>query len=190
MKKTLSILVLAFLAITIFAAPFGLKMGMTLEDITRACNGVEPQYIENDCYYVFPAKTHPSFKYYAAYVNEVKGLYRLIAVSDKISTEADGKELKQVFAETKLRISKIYGEPRIIDELIPNALYHDDNKWRESIAYGERTYKAIWETNLKDNLDIVSLSVSTTKYDRPSWIILEYDFLNKKAVEDLQDQLF
>ncbi len=190
MKKTLPILILAFLSISIFAAPFGLKMGMTLEDIKRACNGVEPQYIENDCYYVFPAKTHPSFKYYVAYVNDIKGLYCLGAISDEISTDSRGKELKNAFAEIKERISKTYGNAKMIDELIPNALYKDDNEWIDSIVYNERTYEAVWKSNLKDNLDNVLLYMTVKNHPKSGRIILEYDFSNKKAVEDLQDQLF
>lgn len=190
MKKILLVSSLIFLSISIFAAPFGLKMGMTLEDIKRACNGVEPQYIENDCYYVFPAKTHPSFKYYVAYVNDIKGLYCLVAISDEISTNNDGRELKSTFSEIKERISKTYGTSRMTEELIPNALYKNDYEWRESIASGERTYEAVWESSLKENLEKIFLYVSARKFSSSSWIILEYDFQNKKAVEDLQDDLF
>ena len=60
MKKIILILLISFLLpLSIFAAPFGLKMGMTLDEITEVCNGEKPKYVENDGYYIYPAKKHP-----------------------------------------------------------------------------------------------------------------------------------
>ena len=112
MKKQFSIFILLFFSVVVFAAsnkkqeetdlifqvenntatqkssngPFGLKMGMTLSDITKACGNSKPTHIENDAYYVYPVKTHPLFKKYIAYVDDDLGLYCIKAVSDNIST--------------------------------------------------------------------------------------------------------
>lgn len=58
----------------IFASPFGLEMGMTLEEIAEQCEN-EPEFLENDVYLIKPKKTHPVFTVYGVYVNQNVGLY-------------------------------------------------------------------------------------------------------------------
>ena len=65
MKKLISIFTLLFVySLSVFAGPFGLDMGMTLEDVTKACGGNEPEYISDDRYYIQPIKSHPLFEGY------------------------------------------------------------------------------------------------------------------------------
>ena len=59
-----------------YAAPFGLKMGMTIEEIAEQCES-EPSFVQDDIYLVTPIKKHPLFTYYAVYVSEKTGLYCL-----------------------------------------------------------------------------------------------------------------
>ena len=51
MKKFCILFILFFIPVTIFAGPFGLKMGMSLEELTEACTE-EPEYIADDRYYI------------------------------------------------------------------------------------------------------------------------------------------
>lgn len=194
MKKILLVSSLIFLSISIFAAPFGLKMGMTLEDITEVCSGTEPKHIEHDCYYISPTKKHPLFKRYIAFVDNEKGLYCLKAISNDIQTNKYGEELKNEFANIKERISKTYGKPRIIDKLEPDYLHKDEKYWLYAIEEGGRTYAAVWQSNsktqLKDDLTYITIYVSSKSYMNTGWITLQYDFLNKRAVEDSQDDVF
>ena len=130
MKKIFSILLISLLLpLSIFASPFGLKMGMTLDEITDACNGSKPVPVENDCYQIFPAKTHPLFKQYAVFVDEKHGLYCIKAVSEEISTNDYGTEIKNAFAETEGRISKTYGKSRLIDELSSDYYAKSEQYW-------------------------------------------------------------
>lgn len=172
------------------SGPFGLKMGMTLEQITQACNNTKPKQIEGDKYYVYPAKTHPLFKTYIAYVDSSEGLYCLQAVSDNITTNDYGTELKQAFAEIKDRISKTYGNPRMIDVFDPNSIWKGDSDWLTALEEGARIYAAIWERQLKDDLVSVYINTSANWIYKVGWITLEYDFKNKSIVEDFQDDVF
>jgi len=86
MKKALFILLLAFLSISIFAAPFGLKKGMSINEIAAVCDGTAPKYAGNNCYYISPAKKHPLFQTYIAFVDSEKGLYRREAVTSRQMT--------------------------------------------------------------------------------------------------------
>lgn len=194
MKKAVLLLLLLSAPILLFSAPFGLSMGMTLDDLTEACDGAAPEHIEDDCYYVFPVKKHPLFKHYLAFVDDDKGLYCIKAVSDDISTNRYGTEIQNAFSEIKERISKTYGRPRMIDEITSDTLYTDDRDWVYSLADGARAYAAIWEASakneLKDDLNNVSIYASAKDYPQTGWIILEYEFNNMQAVKDAQDDVF
>jgi hypothetical protein len=170
--------------------PFGLKMGMTLAQITEVCNNTKPKQIEGDRYYVYPAKKHPLFKYYIAYVDFSEGLYCLQAVSDDIKTNDYGNEVKSSFTEIKDRISKTYGAPKIIDRISNDSLYREDKYWIYTLEKGARTYAAIWDSKLKDDLDRVFIYVTADIYPEVGWINLEYDFKNKSIVENSQDDVF
>ena len=117
MKKLFLLLILLSAPILLFSAPFGLSMGMTLDDLTEACDGADLEHIEDDCYYVFPVKKHPLFKHYLAFVDD-----------DEISTNDYGTEIQNAFSEIKERISKTYGHPRMIDEIASDTL------WKASIT--------------------------------------------------------
>lgn len=194
MKKLFLLLILLSAPILLFSAPFGLSMGMTLDDLTEACDGADPEHIEDDCYYVFPVKKHPLFKRYVAFVDSDKGLYCIRAVSDDISTNRYGTEIQNAFSEIKERVSKTYGRPRIIDEIESDSLYTDDRDWVRSLEDGSRMYAAIWESSakneLKDDLTEVSIYASAEDYLQTGWIILEYKFNNMQAVQDAQDDVF
>lgn len=194
MKKIVLIFCFVLLTIKIFAAPFGLKMGMTLEDITEACNGKEPKFAGNNAYYFSPVKKHPLFKTYIAFVDSEKGLYCIQARTGNIKTNDYGTETKNAFAEIKDRIAKTYGTPKMIDKIEPNALFKDDYYWLYALERGARTYAAVWQSNskntLKDNLSYIIISASGKGFDKIGWVILQYNFSNKKAVEDSQDDVF
>lgn len=194
MKVLFLLLILLSAPILLFSAPFGFSMGMSLDDLTEACDGVEPEHIEDDCYYVFPVKKHPLFKHYLAFVDDDEGLYLIRAVSDDISTNRYGTEIQNAFSEIKERISKTYGRPRIIDEIESDCVFKDDRDWLRALAEGSRTYAAIWESSakneLKDDLNNVSIYASAEDYPQTGWIILEYEYNNMQAVQDAQDDVF
>ena len=118
------------------------------------------------------------------------GLYCIKAISDDISTNKYGTELKKAFSEIKERVSKTYGNPRIIDHVDPSSIWRDESFWLHALDDGARTYAAIWESNLKDDLVYVSISTSAVSYKEIGWITLEYHFSNKSDVEDSQDDVF
>ena len=172
------------------SGPFGFRMGMNLSQITQACNNTKPKHIEGDKYYVYPSKTHPLFKDYIAYIDASEGLYCLQAVSDDIKTNDYGTELKSSFSKIKDRISKTYGNPRIIDKVANDSLYKDDKYWTYALTTGARTYAAVWESKLKDDLIRVFIYVTAKSSFNVGWVNLEYDFTNLPIVEDSQDDVF
>ena len=60
MRKVLLIFIFTILPVALFAAPFGLKMGMTIDEISAQCEE-EPSFVKDDVYLVKPKKSHPLF---------------------------------------------------------------------------------------------------------------------------------
>lgn len=194
MKKLVLGLVVLVASVYAFAAPFGLTMGMTLDEITKACEGMEPQHIEKDYYYIYPQKKHELFETYIAFVDKKYGLYYLRAISKEIATEMYGTKLKEYFYTVNEKLSKAYGEEKKIDELDTNYsdTYVEDYKWFDSVVYGHRTFMAIWENvnHIQDNLRKVQTYVSVKSYPSRGWVVLEYEFANYKQMQNEQDSFF
>ena len=193
-KKFLLVSVLFLFSGLLFAAPFGLKMGMNLEEIKDACGGKRPENVQDDCYRIYPEKNHPLFEEYYAYVDEVEGLYYIKAVSARISTNKYGTELKEKFNEINSRISKSYGTASINDVVEDKSAYHAqyDEFWLEAIDEGSRRLFSIWKKDepMKDCLEFVHLYATSNYLRNFGYINLEYRFTNASAVEDSQDDVF
>ena len=116
--KKIAVLILGLLLFSsfLYAGPFGLSNGMTLEEVTEACNGEIPKRIaQDDRYFITPSKSHSTFTTYIAWISEDYGLYHIRAISDKIYTNNYGKELQNAFYSFEPRIENTYGKGSIFD---------------------------------------------------------------------------
>lgn len=190
MKKMLFFLIVAIFSALAMASPFGLKMGMSLKEIAKECEG-KPEFIKNDAYLIKPKKSHPSFEHYIVFVDKNKGLYQIKAISSSINTNDYGTELQSAFNATKDRVAKKYREPTIRDEIDPNSVFQEGNYWMYTLRGGARTLAAIWGKGekLDDNLDMVILECSASD-SHQGFLILYYYFKNSDKIEDEQDSVF
>ncbi|MBQ9238141.1 MAG: hypothetical protein IJ191_02335 [Treponema sp.] len=196
MKKLFLAMIFGIISTFVYAAPFGLKMGMTIEEIAEQCEE-EPSYVKDDIYLVKPTKSHPLFSYYAVYVNEKTGLYQIRAISDSVTCNDYGTEIQNAFNTVKDRIAKTYGKPRVINKVDASLSEYmkQDKNWFQAFKDGARQLSAIWgeKTELADNLVSVALDcVADTdflSYDK-AHLVLYYYFSNAKSVEDEQDDVF
>ena len=196
MKKLFLSFILCLLSFTLFAAPFGLKMGMTIDKITEQCEE-EPSYVKDDIYLVKPIKKHPLFSYYAVYVNEKTGLYQIRAISDSVTCNKYGTEIQNSFNSVKNRIAKTYGKPRIVNKVDSSLSEYmrQDKDWFYNLKNGAQQLSAIWgeKTELADGLVSVALDCvadNSTFHWEDAHLVLYYYFSNAKSVEDEQDDVF
>lgn len=196
MKKLLLILIFALFSFTIFAAPFGLKMGMSIDEISAQCEE-EPSFVKDDVYLIKPKKNHPLFSYYAVYVNEKVGLYQIRAVSDSVTCNNYGTEIQNTFNSVKDRIAKTYGKPKIINKVDSNLsdYMRQDKWWFQNLKNGAQQLSAVWgeKTQLADSLETVALDCvadNTVFHFEDAHLVLYYYFSNAKSVEDEQDEVF
>ena len=192
MKKLFLALIFGLISTFIYAAPFGLKMGMTIDEIAEQCEE-EPSFIEDDIYWIKPIKSHPLFSYYAVYVSEKTGLYQIRAISDSVTCNKYGTEIQNAFNSVKERISKTYGKPRIINKVDStiSSFLQKDEYWFQTLKDGARQLSAIWgeKTELTDNLISVALECVADNYE-DAHLVLYYYFTNSTSVEDEQDSVF
>ena len=194
MKKKFLALIFGIISTLIYAAPFGLKMGMTIDEIAEQCEE-EPSFVKDDIYLIKPIKKHPLFSYYAVYVSEKTGLYQIRAISDSVICNNYGTEIQNAFNSIKDRIAKTYGKPRIINKVDPTSIWKDDKYWFQALKEGARQLSAIWgeKTELADNLISVALDCVADNdiyHYEDAHLVLYYYFTNSTSVEDEQDSVF
>lgn len=196
MKKLIISFAFVFIQTAMFASPFGLKMGMTIEEIAEQCEG-EPVSFKNGRYLIKPIKKHPLFENYVVYVDEKTGLYEIRAASTSIKTNKYGTEIQNAFHSVKDRIAKTYGKAAIYDEYkdTKNSYYQDAEFWFYSLREGSRILSAVWgdKRELTDDLERVILECMANKNDYlegEAHLALYYSFTNASDVEDEQDSVF
>ena len=184
MKKLCILFILFFIPVAIFAGPFGLRMGMNLEELAEACIE-EPEYIADDRYYIQPKKSHPLFDGYVVWVSEANGLYYIKGISREIKTTDYGTEVKQEFSKLLSPLEKKYGKFKKIDKLSGDTLWKDSGDWMRAIADGARIYEAHWESteeNVETFEGLISIAIGiktrATYINNEAYIWIEYGFLN------------
>ena len=163
MKKLVLLVVSFLMANILFADPFGLKMGMTLDEIKAKCGGKEAEYeCSGFVYKINPIKKDGTFTDYSAYVDDNFGLFGVSAVTELVSTE----RRKKVFNEVLSKLKYYYGEPSVVDELT-------------CCWYADKC-----ENLKKENLYVISLRIFEVTELGGEMIFLDYFFENSdKALE-------
>lgn len=176
--------------------PFGLDIAMTLEEITDACNGKQPEYISDNRYDVVPKKSHPLFNRYIAWVSDKYGLYYIKGISKDIYTTGYGTEIKSEFNNVISIFEKKYGKFTIHDIIKDKDDYYvkNDEYWMSSIRKGVRDYYATWypEYDKKDKFDglkWIGIGIEYLSYDK-GYIWIEYEFENSTEAKAEQDDVF
>ncbi len=177
------------------SGPFGFDIGMTLEEIRKACDGREPEYISDDRYYVKPIKAHPDFEKYIVWVSQKYGLYYIKAIGKEIKTSNDGNEIKTQFNKIVPLIEKRYGKAFISDTVNYLYEYKDNEHWLQSLQDEKRVLRANWyvsndKIDSFDGIGSIYLGVSAHSYYDYTYLWLEYNFLNSNDAEELLNDVF
>ncbi len=189
MKKLFGTLVCLVMWSVCFAGPFGLSIGMTLEEVTEACGGKSPRLIDDGQYLIEPEKRHSMFEHYVVWIDDAQGLHCIRAWTRDISTSGYGTEIQSAFSTLETSLSKSYEKPtKRIDEVDPASYWIDEKYWMRALSQGARTLAAGWEDNLSDGLSGVYLWVHAESESK-GVIILEYNFENHELVESAEDEV-
>lgn len=158
MKRILQQLFLCALFSGIFissalAGPFGIEMGMSLEEVEKACKTAHV-HLEGDIYEITPPKTNNRFQTYSVRIDQDYGVYWLKAVGKRIKTNSYGNELKLEFNQLVESIRKTYGKESIqIDSLQRGSIWNSPQDFMLALESGERELYALWSLELESIID-------------------------------------
>lgn len=189
-KKIIFLLIIGLFSSFLYAGPFGLEKGMSLEQVKIACGGRSPVYLEDDIYIINPIKPHPDFVRYVAWIDSTEGLYYIKAMGKDIETNGYGIEIRGLFNSLKQTLEKNYGDCEMLDILIPDSYWDDADDWMYSLSKKERYYYASWTENtsskIPEELNGIYMAVmAESAYS--GYIVLEYEFKNSLIVKEKKE---
>lgn len=186
----LAIIVVALNSGSILAGPFGLEMGMTLDQIDKNAKLIAPGKYTTQ---IVP-KPHSSFESYALQIGPKSGLCWIKAIGKDITTNTYGSEVQSAFDEMRKRLGKNYGSSTLIDALYPNSIWNEPKDWMPGLLKKERLLVAKWDNvsgaSLKDNLNMIIMGAGATNREK-GYLGVDYHFKNEeecnKEITDQED---
>jgi hypothetical protein len=139
MKKFVVVfLVLSFFVGGIaFAGPFGLDMGMSLDQIKNKTDK-NPELVQDDFYMVDPPNKNNMFKSYIVQISQKYGIVWIKAIGKDIATNGYGFELQSTFDNLVSSIERTYGKYKKTDILMPGSIWNDANDFMMGVLRRER----------------------------------------------------
>lgn len=183
-KIALCVLVASIVASAVAAGPFGLEMGMSLEEVRISCGGRQPVSYGGDLYMIEPEAVHPAFCVYMVRVSESEGLYFVLASSEKTVSVMTGEIVRERFAALKDTLCQTYGGCRVEDELVAGSAFTKESEWMVALAAGERKLQAVWNRGVpsrlpEDTRQIVLAVSSVSSFE--ARLSVSYTFSNYDA---------
>lgn len=164
------------------AGPFGVDMGMKVEELG------EPESILSTGYYHFATlpKSHPAFEGYVVQATPEQGICWIKAVGLDIPTNEDGSELRAGFEEMRVKLQRVYGKHDMTNHLDPESIWNEPEDFMAGILFDERVYIADWSADygstLDDNLIKVGLLAEATE-NTIGYYSVEYYFENHERCD-------
>lgn len=164
-----------------YAGPFGLEMGMSIDDLKKKINLVQKD--ENIYSASSVPNPHPDFTIYSFLATPSHGLCRIRAIGKAIETSAYGTELINEFNKLESVLNKKYGASMRLDLLNKGSIWNEPRDWMIGMLKKERTLASYWSEEQKalpDNIGAIKLD-SVAISNSNGFIVLDYDFTNIKA---------
>lgn len=141
--------------------PFGLRMGMTLQELQAITALVEDRPFEFGTSSV--AESHPDFKRYTLGITPLHGLCMVSAVTGVIPTNGYGEEVRDAFNQYRAALDKKYGSSEVIDSL-QSKMWSKAEHWMMGLRMNDRKLEAGWleksAGKLANKIDLVYLQAT------------------------------
>jgi len=177
-KLIMGISALCFASSAFAAGPFGVEQGAKLASLG------ETKEIAAGKYTFTPKKAHPAFETYVALVSDSQGVCWIKAIGKDIITSTYSTELKSKFSSFEGKLSKVYGENKKYDYLMPDSIWDEPKDYMPALIKKERVLASLWgaeyNSKMKDNLKSLALLASGSTRES-GYIAIEYEFNNYEA---------
>ena len=144
MKRTLLIALLMMISAMLFAGPFGMEFGWSLEELEASGIYAEefmPQGTTTS-YLVMPENSHPLLMLYTVFIDDEYGLFQIRAISQPLYEEY---QIRIFYDDLKAQLTTAYGEPDTeYDEIANDSEWQGSNSFISSILYGDRKLSTTW----------------------------------------------
>lgn len=182
MKKTLLIALLMMISVMLFAGPFGMEFGWSLEELEESGAYVEYMNTQQNVkgYLVVPPQPHSELPFYAVFIDDEYGIYLIRAISNICYSEYS---IRFSYDMLKSQLTSAYGNPEEIDEISWNSNWDGSENFIKSILYGDRALAAAWFPSHEENgAEDIYLFVMPNN-ENEAVIYLEYYSWDYDAVE-------
>ena len=163
--------------------PFGLWMGMSLQDLGSEYRELAPAKYKIETV----PKPHSAFETYIAMVAPKNGLCWIKALAPTLQTNVFGASLRAAFDSMEEKLNVTYGKSKRTDFIMSGSLWTDPQYWMQSLISQDRFLMTEWApkhgSRLKDSLTSIALIVSATD-TTAGHISIEYSFENMKTAEE------
>lgn len=178
-------------SLPVYDGPFGLDMGLSLDDVEQVC---KIEHMESDLYEITPPETNDMFEAYYVRIDKEYGIYWMRAISDDIVTNDNGTGLKLVFENIVESLGNKYGKYERTDRN-SNHLFDDPQYFMYTLGEGSRELSAVWakkhRSQLPDDIAGIGLAaLAENSFSEIGYVILEYRFSNTDAVDAKVDSVF
>jgi len=125
--------------------PFGLRRGMSKDEVVQAAGKVIK--VDGDVIQLATVpRPHPDFDEYFTCISPSQGLLEILANGKTIDTSVYGTELQGEFEKIRDAISMTYGPPtQNFDFLRVGSIWNEPRDWMEGLIKKDRTLSAYWE---------------------------------------------
>ena len=182
MKKTLLIALLMMIPTLLFAGPFGMEFGWSLEELENSGAYVEYNNTQQNIkgYRVEPPQPHPNLSFYAVFIDDEYGIYLIRALSDNYYSEYS---IRTSYDMLKSQLTSVYGDPEEVDEISWNSDWDGSENFIRSILYGDRTLAAAWFPLYEEN-GAADIYLGVMPNDENEAVVyIEYNSWDYDAVE-------
>jgi hypothetical protein len=184
----ISILISIFIFSNSIAGPFGLRKGMTIDELKK-----QGSFTKTSEKYVYKlkslAKGHPDFEMYTVLLTPNQGLCYVTAIGKDFAVSGDGAEMKRKNEELVHALEGKYGAPYMSDDSLKSgSIWNKPNEWMIGLYRKERNLSTYWissEVILPDSLKTIILATRASS-SGVGFFVIRYDFDNEVDCEEAE----
>ncbi len=163
------------------ASPFGLRMGMSLAELSQRGNPTPLAEVPFSYTMTSVPVPHPAFESYSVTVTQGDGLCKVMGIGKTLDTNSFGTEIQSAFDELEQALARKYGRHKKFDFVQAGSIWNEPRDWMSGLRHKERTLSAYWDAEEKSSLppDLTSIALHARALSGSTgFLIVGYEFTN------------